>query len=280
MKNTRVWITLTGALGSGILAGYLALVYVSEEPSSLMAAEPSGAQVVVASRDLPPGHILTREDLEVIEWPSRNIPEGFYTQPGEVIGRGVLFGARRNEPMLASRLADKEAGGGLPIVIPEGKRAVSVEVDEVVGVAGFVLPRTRVDVLATVMPNTNRSETTTRIILQNILVLTADQSYQEDPTGEPELVTVVTLLVEPIEAEALTLASTEGRIQLALRNTLDVDSVTTNGMRIETLVGGGPVKRASTTSSGAPAAVVPEPTVIESYKGGTRTLIKFNNKGN
>ena len=151
------------------------------------------------------------------------------------------------------------------------------ELYEVVGVAGFVLPGTRVDVLATVMPGTNRSEITTRIILQRIPVLTADQSYQTDPAGDPILVTVVTLLVKPDEAEALTLASTEGKIQLALRNTLDVDSVSTKGMRINGLVQG-PPRQASSTRSAAPARP-PEDTVVETYKGGSRTLVKFNNKG-
>ncbi len=176
-----------------------------------------------------------------------------------------------------AKLASKEAGGGLPITIPPGFRAVSVEVDEVVGVAGFVLPGTLVDVLATVMPGTNRSETTTRMILQRIPVLTADQSYQTDPAGDPVLVTVVTLLVKPYEAEALTLASTEGRIQLALRNTLDVDSVSTRGMRINALVQGPPRRapRARSTTQARP----PEDAVVETYKGGTRTLIKFNKKG-
>ena len=154
---------------------------------------------------------MTREDVEIIAWPSRNTPEGFASQPGEVIGRGVIGKVHRNEPLLMAKLASKEAGGGLPITIPPGFRAVSVEVDEVIGVAGFVLPGTLVDVLATVMPGTNRSETTTRMILQKIPVLTADQSYQTDPAGDPVLVTVVTLLVKPEEAEALTLASTEGR---------------------------------------------------------------------
>ncbi len=278
MKNTRVWITLAGALGSGLLAGYLALVYVSEEPTTLAAAEPSGTQVVIASRDLATGHIVTREDLEVVDWPSKNIPEGFYAQPGEVIGRGVIFTVRRNEPLLASKMADKDGGGGLPIAIPEGKRAVSVEVDEVIGVAGFVLPGTRVDVLATVMPSTNRTETTTKIILQNIPVLTADQSYQQNPSEDPKLVTVVTLLVTPDEAESLTLAATEGKIQLALRNLLDIDSVSTAGMRIEGLVGQGR-RRPTATASGAATTVAPEPKVVETYKGGNRTLIKFNTKG-
>ena len=277
MKNARVWITLSGGLASGLLAGYLALVYVSEEPAPLQANEPEGTQVVVAGRDLPSGTIVTREDLEIVDWPSGTLPEGFLSQPGEVVGRGVTGYVHRNVPLLDAKLASKEAGGGLPITIPAGFRALSVEVDEVIGVAGFVLPGTQVDVLATVMPGTNRSETTTRIILQKIPVLTADQSFQTDPAGDPVLVTVVTLLVKPDEAEALTLASTEGQIHLALRNTLDVDSVSTKGMRINGLVQG-PPRPAPATASAAPARP-PEDTVVETYKGGSRTLVKFNNKG-
>lgn len=274
MKNSRVWIALAGAVGSGLLAGYLALVYMSDEAPSLVAAEPSGTQVVIAARDLPTGHIVTREDVQVVDWPSRNVPDGVFAQPGEVIGRGVMFTVHRNEPLLGVKLATKEAGGGLPLAIPAGKRAVSVEVDEVIGVAGFVLPGTRVDVLATVMPNTNRSETTTRIILQNVPVLTADQSYQQNPDEDPKLVTVVTLLVAPGEAEALTLAATEGKIQLALRSMLDVDSVSTRGMRIEGLVTGGGSRTTSTTSGARPRPA--EPKIVETYEGGSRTLIKFN----
>jgi len=277
MMKSRVWITLGGALGSGLLAGYLALVYVSDEPVALRAAEPRGTQVVVAARDLPTGHMVTREDLELIDWPSNNVPEGFFRQPGEVIGRGVITTVRRNEALLATKVADKAAGGGLSIAIPVGKRAVSVEVDQVIGVAGFVLPGTRVDVLVTVMPNAQRNETTTRIVLQNILVLTADQSYQENPAGEPKNVTVVTLLVTPREAETLTLSATEGKIQLALRNLLDPDSVSTAGIRIENLVRFGGSR--TTPSAGAPAQPAAQPTIVETYRGGTRTLLRFNNRG-
>lgn len=279
MKNARVWFTLSGALASGLLAGYLALAYVSEQPTPLMASESDGTQVVVADRDMPAGTIVSREDLKIIDWPSGSIPEGFFAQPGDVVGRGVISSVRRNEPMLGAKLASKEAGGGLPITIPEGERAISIEVDEVIGVAGFVLPGTRVDVLATVMPGTNRNETTTRIILQNIQVLTADQTYQTDPAGEPVLVTVVTLLVEPDAAEALTLAATEGKIQLALRNTLDVDSVRTAGVKINTLVQGTATRRPASSAQGAPTQPVSQETVVETYKGGSRTLVKFNKKG-
>jgi pilus assembly protein CpaB len=276
MNKSRHWWMLLGAAASGLLAGYVALVYVSEEPAPLQAAVPSRT-IVVAARDLPAGAIVRREDVEAVSWPGSAVPEGFATQAGEVVGRGLITEVRRNEPLLTWKLAEKEAGGGLPITIPAGMRAVSVEVDEVVGVAGFVLPGTRVDVIVTVMPGNDRTQTTTRIILQNVRALAADQRYQQDIEGEPQYVTVVTLLVTPQEAEDLTLAATEGRIQLALRNTLDSDEVETPGRRITSLVS------APRTSGVTPAAATTVPTnpeqVIESFEGGRRTLLKFGRGG-
>ncbi len=277
MNISRYWWMLIGAGASGLLAGYVALVYVSEEPAPLQAAVPSQT-IVVAARDLPAGAIVRREDVETVSWPGSVIPEGFATQAGEVVGRGLIVEVRKNEPLLAWKMADKEAGGGLSITIPEGMRAVSVEVDEVIGVAGFVLPGTRVDVLVTVMPGTDRRQTTTRIILQNVRALAADQRYQQDINGEPQYVTVVTLLVTPEQAEELTLAATEGRIQLALRNTLDSQEVETQGRRITSLVAGG--GRPAAAPSSAPAAQPASPErVIESYQGGNRTLLKFGRGG-
>lgn len=278
MRVPRFWLMLLGATFSGLLAGYVALIYVNSEPAPLEAAVPSHT-IVVAARDLPAGTILRREDLETLEWPGSAMPEGFATQAGEVVGRGLVVEVRKSEPMVAWKLADKEAGGGLAITIPEGMRAVSVEVDEVIGVAGFVLPGTRVDVLATVMPTNDRRQITTRIILQNVPALAADQAYQREIEGEPQPVTVVTLLVTPEEAEALTLAATEGRIQLALRNTLDGESVATEGRKIASLVSG----ETSSSSARAPSTAAPrraDPArVVESYEGGQRTLLTFGRGG-
>lgn len=279
MNISRYWWMLLGAGASGLLAGYVALVYVSQEPTALQAATPSRT-IVVAARDLPAGAIVRREDVETLDWPGSAIPEGFATQASDVVGRGVINEVKEHEPLLESKLAQKEAGGGLSITIPEGMRAVSVEVDEVVGVAGFVLPGTRVDVLVTVMPGSDRSQTVTRTILQNVRTLAADQRYQQEIQGEPQYVTVVTLLVTPDEAEALTLAATEGRIQLALRNTLDSDEVQTSGRRIASLVsgGGGSAPRAASAVPSAATRRDPEP-VVESYEGGNRTLLMFGNGG-
>ena len=270
---------LIGATVSGLLAGYVALVYVSDEPAPLEAATAPARSIVVASRDLPAGTIVRREDVETVAWPGSAIPEGFATQAGDVVGRGVIVEVSKNEPLLQSKLADKEAGGGLPITIPEGMRAVSVEVDKVIGVAGFVLPGTRVDVLATVMPSNDRALTTTRIILQNIRAIAADQKYQEDSEGKPQYVTVETLLVKPREAEALTLAATEGKIQLALRNTLDVDQVDSRGLRITSLVADGGLSPRPATKRARSAPPAHPERVIESYEGGSRTLLKFGTGG-
>jgi pilus assembly protein CpaB len=273
MKMSRYWYMLGGAVASGVLAGYVALHSVSEAPAPLAAVTPTRT-AVVASRDLPAGSIVRGEDVKTVNWPGTVVPQGFATEIGEVVGRGLITELRENEPVLSWKLADREAGGGLSITIPEGMRGVAVKVDEVVGVAGFVLPGTRVDVLATVQPGTDRAQTTTRIILHNVRALAADRRFQQDLDGEPRSVTVVTLLVTPEQAEALTLAATEGRIQLALRNTLDSGQANTSGRQIASLVTT-PRAPAPPPRARVPAPTTPPERVVESYEGGRRTLLRF-----
>ena len=124
-------------------------------------------------------------------------------------------------------------------MIPEGQRALSVRVNDVVGVAGYVLPGTRVDVVATVNPTQNQTDMTSKVILTNVQVVAAGTKIEQDDKNKPIQVAVVTLLVNPDEAEKLTLASTEGKIQLALRNPLDKTAPATNGIRPAPLMGGG-----------------------------------------
>lgn len=281
MKMPRYWWVLMGAAASGLLAGYVALVYVSEAPTPLEAAVTSSRTAVVASRDLPAGSVIRRDDVKTVSWPGSSVPQGFATEAGDVVGRGLITEVRQNEPLLDWKLAQREAGGGLAITIPEGMRAVSVRVDEVVGVAGFVLPGTRVDVLVTVVPSADRMQSITRTILTNIRTLAADQRYQQDIDGEPRYVTVVTLLVTPEQAETLTLAATEGRIQLALRNALDSGETVTQGRRIASLVAG-PAPPPAPARAPARAAPPRPPTpdrVVESYEGGRRTLLRFEREG-
>ena len=194
--------------------------------------------VVVAAADLQLGAELKKEDLQVMQFPAGKVPDGTFTKPEELLGRGIIVPIVKNEPILRAKLASKEAGSGLPPVIPEGMRAVSVRVNEVVGVAGYVLPGNRVDVLATASPTEAHSDTTTKVILSNVQVITAGTRMEQDQDKDkPVQVTVVTLLVTPEQSERLALASTEGKIQLALRNPLDLGAPETPGIKTAGLMG-------------------------------------------
>jgi pilus assembly protein CpaB len=168
----------------------------------------------------------------------------------------------KNEPILAAKLASKEAGSGLPPVIPEGMRAVSVRVNEVVGVAGYVLPGNRVDVVATASPTESRSDTTSKVVLSNVQVLTSGTRIEQDQDQDkPMQVTVVTLLVNPEQAERLALASTEGKIQLALRNPLDQGAPDTPGIRTAGLMGGKPAPTGPAARTAPRRKLDPKPPV-------------------
>src|SRR3954467_10036564 len=194
--------------------------------------------VVVAAADLQLGSELKKEDVTVIQFPAGKTPAGTFAKGEGVLGRGLIVPIVRNEPILSAKLASKEAGSGLPPVIPEGMRAVSVRVNEVIGVAGYVLPGTRVDVLATASPTSQTQDTTSKLILSNVQVLTAGTRMEQDQEkGKPMQVTVVTLLVYPEQSERLALASSEAKIQLALRNPLDQGAPETPGMRPGVLLG-------------------------------------------
>lgn len=236
MRN-RIGMVLLLALLSGGLAAYLAFT-VLRNPANPVATQAAEAtvSVTVAARDMGQGMLLAPEDVRLVQWPASAVPPGYSTSQSEVVGRGLLTPVRANEPLLSNKLALKEAGGGLPIVIQEGRRGLSVKVDEVIAVAGFVQPGTRVDVLVTLDNVANVAEPLTQIVLQDIEVLASNQAYQPNPNGEPTPVTVVTLNVDPEEAEKLVLASQKGRIQLGLRNTLDRDSVQTPGARVPNLI--------------------------------------------
>jgi pilus assembly protein CpaB len=221
--------------------------------------------VVVAAADLQLGAEIRTEDLTVMDFPAGQAPEGSFAKPADVIGRGLVVPIVKNEPILDAKLASREAGSGLPPVIPEGMRAVSVRVNEVVGVAGYVLPGNRVDVVATASPTNNQSDMTSKVVLSNVQVLTAGTRLEQDQKdGKPVQVSVVTLLVNPEQSERLALASTEGKIQLALRNPLDMGNPDTPGIKTAHLVGGARTgMAASRPRPAAPRAKTPEPVTME-----------------
>lgn len=276
MKNTRVLIILALAIISGLAAGYSALRYLGDRSASTSSdAGPRETQpVVLASRDLPLGTILTEEDMLVVQWPAENLPVGFASSPQELVGRSLVANVQTNEVILAGKLAEAGLLGLIPL-IPQGMRALSVRVNDVIGVAGFVTPQTRVDVILIMTPPGSR-EPASKVILQNIQALASGQQIQESEDGSPISVTVVTVLVTPEQAERLALAAQEGQIQMALRNTLDLEAIETPGERTSRLflsqTGGGNT-RPAVRSSTAPAT--PQESVIEIYRGGARTLISY-----
>ena len=176
--------------------------------------------LVVAVKPLPVGVLIRPSDVRADKAPADQFPKGGFSNVEEVIGRPVISNILVEEPIIEGRLAERGSGLGLSPMIPPGMRAVSVKVNEVVGVAGFVLPGVRVDVLVTGSPPERRGPMITTV-LENIQVLSAGQNIQPDSRGQPANVPVVTLLVTPDQAEILTLAGNEGRIQLVLRNSGD-----------------------------------------------------------
>jgi pilus assembly protein CpaB len=235
MRN-KLFVVLVLAVTTGGGLAYATYNYMNSQPVQTVAAPTQ--PVVVAAFDLALGSELKSDDLRVVQFPKGQAPDGVFARPDEIYGRGLIVNVVKNEPILSAKLAAKEAGAGLPPVIPSGQRAVSVRVNEVIGVAGYVLPGTRVDVLATASPTSSGSEKMTKLVLSNIQVLTAGTRMEQDSKdGKPVQVTVVTMAVSPEQAERLALASTEGKIQLALRNPIDTSSPDTPGIMPAALLG-------------------------------------------
>ena len=192
--------------------------------------------VVVAGKPLPIGITIKPEDVRLSKVPVDQFPRGAFSKLEEVVERPVVSNILMDEPILQGRLAERGSGLGLAPSIPVGMRAVSVRVTDVAGVAGFVLPGLRVDVLVTGNPPGSNS-TVTKTCLYNILVLSAGQTIQADASGQAIKAPTVTLLVTPEQAEILTLAGNEGRIQLVLRNGGDQAVAQTSGSELSALYG-------------------------------------------
>jgi pilus assembly protein CpaB len=222
MDRRRILMALGAALPLALLAAFL--VHHELSKAAARRAIPT-IKVVIAAGELAPGTVLTAEKLRLVDWPAAQTMGGMYTRMEECEGRAVLNAMVENEPILEADLAPKESGAGLPATIPQGMRAVSVAVNEVIGVAGFVQPGTVVDVIATGAPAGGGNTTVARTVLEDIHVLAAGQRVQADSQGAPQTVSVVTLLVHPEQADVLALASAQGRIQLALRNGSDAQMV-------------------------------------------------------
>jgi pilus assembly protein CpaB len=240
MKRYRTLIVMGIAVATAAAASFG--VYTAIQTMPIRQVEIGTVPVVVAVERIAVGTRLTTNHLKVIDWPARTPLTGAFADPKELVDRGVIATLAANEPVTNSKVAIAGVGAGLPPVIPQGMRAMSVKVNEVIGVAGFVLPGTRVDVLVTVREDGGEGtrQPMSRTVVSNTEVLTAGTRYDEEEAkgGKPIKSTVVTLAVLPEDAERIALASAEGQVSLALRNPLDVDPTATSGIRLAALMRG------------------------------------------
>jgi len=228
MQNRRGLIFLGLAVAMGLAAAWITSEFSSKNPAATDRAVAKTTAVVVVRSDVPVASSLTDAQLKLVDWPSEHVPSGTLLSIDSAKGRIVRRPLAQGEPVLETSLYPVGASGGLGAVIADNYRAVSVKVDNVIGVAGFVVPGSRVDVMATLRRvDWDKAIPFSKVILQDVRVLAVDQKLEEVKTGTPELVSVVTLEVEPKQAERLIYAAHEGRLQLALRTPGDDKNVTT-----------------------------------------------------
>jgi pilus assembly protein CpaB len=235
-RNTRMAVVLLVAVVMATVASFG--VYLAVKSMPQRSAEVAHVQTVVAAHPMAVGALVKPEDLKLVSWPANSPVPGSFTSKEQVVNRGLVAPLAENEPLTEVKLAKVGAGAGLPPTIPEGMRALSVKVNEIVGVAGFVTPGTRVDVLLSI--ESERNDAMTRVVVSNVQVLAAGRAYDQEKArqeGKPIPTGVVTLLVTPEDAEKITLAAGEGKITLTLRNPLDQAPTTTPGIRRAALLG-------------------------------------------
>lgn len=233
MKNTRTMLVLAIAILSGLAAVLLASRWLTQQSNNGV------AHVAVASTDISLGQRLTPELFRLVDWPASSTPPGAFTDIALLEGRVVKTSLMRGEPVLEGKLAPLGTKGGLSAVIGEGRRAITVRVNDVIGVAGFALPGNFVDIIVNTQREGERNGSTdqniSKIVLERILVLAVAQEAGRDET-KPRVVNAVTLEVTPDQAEKLDLARSVGSLSLALRNQVDPQPGTTQGATKATLL--------------------------------------------
>jgi pilus assembly protein CpaB len=237
MRNKRFFIVLVGALGFGLLAA----ASVSRYLSSAQAYTKNLTRVAVAKVAIPVGTKIIPEQVMVVQFPKESTPDGAFESPEKLKGRVAVTNIAAREPITESRLAPEGTAGGLSAVIPEGYRAMTVKVDDVVGISGFIMPDTLVDIVVVIDPEekAGTQDPISKIVLQNIKVLANGQNIDKpEDQREANSVKAVTLLVTPEQAEKLALAASEGKLQLVMRNSIDQGDEQTPGINKRGLLGG------------------------------------------
>jgi pilus assembly protein CpaB len=237
MKRPVIFVALAGL--AAMLASVVVYSALKKREAEVQNAMAKTVYIVVAANDLPLGNKIEPGDLKLARWSADSIPDGAFMNPGQVAGAFVKNQFVTNEPIVATKLfLGQKTAGVMPLLIPPGLRAVSVQVDEVSDIAGFILPHTHVDILVALANQGGGSGSDkpfSKIVLQNVEVLAVAQEI-EQKKDEPELVKVVTVLVTPQDAERLALATREGVLHLAMRNYSDNKIVLTAGTDVEELL--------------------------------------------
>jgi pilus assembly protein CpaB len=285
-RDVRTFVVVAVALAAAGVASYGVYRAVASIPERRV--EIATRYAVVAAAQFPVGTLLTRDSVRLVPWPEKSPLQGGFSKVEDVIDRGLVAAVVENEPISENKLAPKASGAGLPPTITPGMRAISVKVNEVIGVAGFVVPGTRVDVV-TIIAREAREDTISRVVVSNVQVLSAGTRYdQEEPKKDGKAIrsTVVTLMVSPVDAERVALAQAEGQLMLTLRNPLDVEPSVTPGVRKAALFASmpssdtpqtsersAPVRRAVRTAPQSPPAPVPAVQIysVETIRAAKRT---------
>jgi pilus assembly protein CpaB len=282
-------------LGIGVLIAVVASLFTYgwlQKKGRVQSQTQETISVVVASSDLRWGTVLATDMLKLTPFLRQSLPEGHFTNTTQVAGRTLINPVKANEPIFDSRLAPTGSqGGGVAAVITPKKRAMAVKVDKVIGVSGFIHPGNRVDVLVTLPQSGTGATPITKTVIQSVLVLATGADVEKSGNQErPSQVDVITLEVTPEEGEKLALASTEGKLQLALRNSSDTADVLTKGTTFPVLLGSyssaqlskeeqspRPKKQAPKKQVAEPTPPAPRPTVsVELVKGGTISSVNFS----
>lgn len=225
MRNARAIFMMALALLAGLAAVFFASNW-------LLSKSATGNKIAVAVADVNLGQPLNGQMIKLVDWPANSTPPGSFTDPAKLEGRVLKTSISRGEPLMESKLAPVGTRGGLSAVIGEGKRAITVRVNDVIGVAGFALPGNFVDIIVSTQKDgsqtTDKSQNISKIVLERILVLAVAQEVNRDET-KPRVVNAVTLEVSPVQAEKIDLARSVGTLSLALRNQIDPDLGTTSG---------------------------------------------------
>jgi len=276
MNRSRLLMIGGLALAVGLLVSYT--VYNRLRSFAGSSNNERGVPVVMAADDIQVGTKLEAHHVHVVTLPQSAVPPGAFSATSQVLGRGAILPVSKGEFILPSKLAALSAGSGLPSMIPQGMRAVSVRVNDVVSVAGFVQPGSHVDVLATGQGGGNDRQTTT--VLENVLVLAVGKSLDRNPLADAQTAPVITLAVSPDDAQKLALVSQEGRIQLSLRNPMDTRKGGIGATRTSSLylgekpVATEPKPKAHKVVAKGPTPP-PAPYQVEMIRGSKRDETKF-----